>query len=239
MALTRREVIRTLRFTQRDAARLAERIYASTAAEYRDALLELSDRYGESRTRVLLGAEIREALRRDARDHARKIVRTANRELENEARRRNDLPAYLLARHLQGWAGERVRRRSAGIARNELARSRLDATIAFYRENGIEPVFEFVGPRAVCGVCRRLKLRKFWPVAAVLAVGHPHIGCRHGWRARVRSADKLRAGGLRPGKISAGRGRVAGIVGGEALVNRLGSIDEAVAFLDELDAASA
>lgn len=244
MALTRREVVRTTRLTQRDVARLASRLYVAKAAEYREALLELSRQYGAPRSRVLLSAEIREALRRESRDHARKIVRTFNRELEAEARRRGDLPAYLLARHLQGWSTRRNARRSPMIARNELATARLDAQVSFYVENGLEALFDFKGPVAKCAVCRRLKAGADgngapWPIEVVLRIGHPHIGCRHGWKARTRSAAKVRAGGVRPGQVSAGRGRVAGIVGGEALVNREGSINDAVAFLEQFDAAVA
>lgn len=232
MAITRREVVRALRLTQRDAGRLAARIYRAQAAEYRDTLLELSGRYGEPRRRVILSAEIREALRRSSRDHARKIVSTFNGELEAEARRRDDLPGSLLTGHLSRWARDRHHRRAPLIARNELAIARLDAQVSFYVENGLEARFDFTGPRPQCEVCKRLKARGPWPVEVVLAIGHPHIGCTHGWKARTRAPHKLRAGGLRPGQISAGRGKVAGIIGGQALVGRFGTQAEAAKYLD-------
>lgn len=235
MALTRREVIAQFRLTPRDAGRLADAFYRAKAAEYRSTLLSLSGKFGHERQAVVLSAEIREALRKEARAHARSVVRTTNRMLANEARRRGDLPPYLLGTHLRTWLADRGRSRAGLIAKNEIATARLDAQVSFYRENGIEPRFEFVGPRAKCRLCRRLKDGGPWPIDVVIAIGLPHIACTHSWRARAYSAPKLRAGGLRPGTISAGRGKIAGIVGGEALVNRKGSTEEALRYLDEIE----
>jgi hypothetical protein len=107
-----------------------------------------------------------------------------------------------------------------------VAPSRFDATIAFYRENGVEPTFDFVGPRAKCPICRALKATSPHSMAVVLTVGIPHIQCSHRWRGRTTSSAKLAAGGLRPGKISAGAGPTAGIIGSEPLSSRLRRLDE-------------
>lgn len=232
MALTRREVVRTMRMPARSAARLSDVLYRAKAREYRETLLTLSRRFGEPRSRVLLSPEIRAALRKEARDHASSIIRTTNRAIETEARRRNDLPPYLLARHLQGFVGDRTRRRSGLIARQEAATARLDAEVSFFRENGIDPRFDFIGPVAKCPVCKRLKTGGPWSIDVVVRIGQPHIGCTHHWKARAYSAAKLRAGGLRPKRISAGRGRIAGIVGGAPLMHRHGTTEEALAYLD-------
>ena len=239
MALTRREVMSTVRLTQRDAGRLAEAFYKAKAREYREALLEASRRFGEPRKRVVLSTEIREALRREARDHARKVVKTSNAALRAEASRRRDLPPYLLATHLRSFSRQRMKQRGPLISKNEVATARLDAQVAFFRENGIEPTFRFMGPRAKCRVCARLKKGGPWPLDVVIAIGLPHIGCTHSWRANTYAVKRLRSGGLRPGKISAGRGQIAGIVGGEALVNRAGSTEEALKLLDQFEAAIA
>lgn len=237
MALTRREVMRAMRMQPREVGRLSDVFYRAKAREYRATLLGLSGRYGHPRKRVLLSAEIREALRTEAREHARLVIRTTNAAIEAEAKRRNDLPPYLLARHLQNFVGERTRRRSPLIARQEAATARLDAEVAFYRENGIEPDFDFIGPAAKCPVCKRLKSGGPWPIDVVVRIGQPHIGCTHHWKARAYSAAKLRAGGARPGRISAGRGAVAGIVGTDPLMHRHGTQDAMLAYLDGLVAA--
>lgn len=224
-----------MRFRDRDEARLANAFYRAKAREYRATLLALSRRYGHPRKAVVLSEEIRVELRREARDHARKVCRSTNRAMGAEARQRKDLTPAQLVRHLRSFGRERAARRSDLIAQQEIATARLDAEVSFYRENGLEPLFDFKGRKAVCRLCERLKAKGPWPIDVVIQIGQPHIGCRHRWRSRTRALVTLTAGGLRPGQISAGRGTIAGIVGSDPLVNAHGSIDDALAFLDTIE----
>lgn len=231
MALTRRDVTRALRMDRAAVDRLARKLYAAKSRQYRKTLTELTHRFGAGRNAVL-STEIRDALMREARDHAKIIAATNNRLLTAEAGRRRELPAPLLARHLRGYMGERSRNRAPTISRTELATAQLDAQVAFFRENGIEPLFDFAGPPAKCPVCARLKESGPHPIEIVLKIGYPHPNCTHTWRARRVTAKRLLEGGIRPGQISAGRGEIAGIVGSDPLVIRTGSTEDAVAAID-------
>jgi hypothetical protein len=195
----------------------ARRFYEAKAAEYRATLMGLAEKYGAPRKQIKLSREIRDALRLEAQRNARSVVKTYNDLLAREAKR-SPLEGDELARHLASYMRERGRVRSPVIARSEVSTARLDATVSFFRENGIEPDFDFVGPAARCPVCKALKKTSPHPIERVIAIGYPHIQCQHRWKARAYSRNKLTAGGLRPGKVSAGRGGIAGIVGSEPMV---------------------
>lgn len=226
--LERRDVLRELTLGPENAARLQRAFYNAKAAEYRAVLGDLAARYGEPR-QVRLSTEIRAELHREAARDARSVVATTNKLMRAEAARRRDLDPLALAGHLGAYVKERGVKRGPMIQRSELAPARLDAQVSFFRENGIEPMFDFVGPKPKCPVCRALKDRSPWPIEGVLAVGIPHIQCSHGWKARTTSAAKLKAGGPRPGRISAGRGRTAGIVGTDGVATKIGGTDEQAA----------
>lgn len=230
----RGQLVGVLQLGQRDVATVANRLYAIKARAYRDTLVELSGRHGRDRSRAVLSAEIREALRHESDSAARQMVETYNRMISDFAERRRGHPPELLARELSAYARTRARTRSRVAARMAPIAPRLDATIAFYRENGVEPEFDFVGPRPKCELCRKLKAGGPFSVAQVLAVGFPHLGCTHTWRARTKAVEQLRAGGLRPGQISAGRGGPAGILNTVPLIQRAGGHDLASGVIDEI-----
>jgi hypothetical protein len=230
--MTRAQVVRSFRVGQNARERLARRLYEAKAREYRRTLSELARKYGQPRKQIKLSAAIRDELMREAKANARRISATTNRIVEDEARRRRGLTPTLLHRHLAGYMAKRQETRATLIARQELVTPHLDATVAFFRENGVEPEFDFAGPPGKCPLCRRLKETGPHSVAVVLAIGYPHIGCRHAWRARTRALVALRSGGIRPGVISAGRGPTAGIVNSDALVNRAGTQAEALELLE-------
>lgn len=217
-----------------DIDRIAARLYAIKARAYRDTLTDLSARHGQSRSRAVLSESIREALRHEADMQARLTVETFNRMVANFAERRRSHPPELLAREITGYMKTRARTRSRVATRMAPLTAQLDATIAFYRENGVEPEFDFVGPRPRCELCRRLKSGGPFSVAQVLAIGFPHLGCTHTWRARTRAKAALEQGGIRPGTISAGRGDPAGILNSGPLLQRAGGHDQALGVIDQL-----
>lgn len=221
---TLRQSLELLRFGPAVQERMLEQFYVAKLDAYRSTLSGLRQLYG-GKARVYLSTEIRDALLDEAERDAASVVRTFNGLLEAEAKR-SPLKGQALFDHLAAYANERARKRAPMIARSEVGTARLDATVSFFRENGIEPGFDFVGPKPKCPICTALKATNPHTIGEVLAIGIPHIQCSHQWKGRVYSAAKLKAGGLRPGKISAGAGTVAGIVGGEALRSKLAGLSE-------------
>lgn len=233
MAPSSTDLVAQLSLTDRDRDRLARAFYSAKASEYRATLHELSSKFGHPRSRVVLSASIRDALREEARQHAAQVVDTMNGYLRGEAGRTEHLPPELRARRLQAYMRARGQARGDLIARTEVATARLDATLGFYRENGIEPEVEFVGPKPQCPTCVELMATNPHTMEKALAVGLPHINCRHSWRAKGVRRSELQ-GGIRPGQISAGRGDTAGVIHSDPLVSRAGSSEAAAALLRTL-----
>lgn len=226
-----RDALRLLHLGPDVVERLTEKLYVAKLAEYRTVLSELRVAYGGP-ARVYLSTEIRDTLLNEAERDASSVAATYNRLLEAEARR-SPLKGGALFDHLAAYARERGRVRAPMIARSAVAPARLDASVSFFRENGIEPEFDFIGPAPKCVVCRTLKETNPHTFKEVLAIGIPHIQCTHRWKARAYSAAKLAAGGIRPGTISAGAGPPAGIIGGESLREKLSGLkdDEVAAII--------
>lgn len=231
----RGDILGAASLREEDAQRIARQLYALKARAYRDTLAELAARHGEPRKRIILSAEIREALEAEAIDSARRTVYTYNRMLASFAARREGMDPDQFARELQAYARARGKSRLRVAASFAPLNPRLDAEIAFYRENGVEPDFDFIGPPPKCALCVKLKKGGPWSVEDVLRIGLPHLGCTHHWRARTRAVEQLREGGLRPGQISAGRGTIAGVVGSGALLSRVGGHDPAFDVIEALN----
>lgn len=216
----------------REVSRLARRFYAEKARVYRKTLVDLANRYGERRRRALLSPQIRSALEAEADDHARKVVDTYNRDLSRFASRYADEPIGIFAQRITFWASDRAKHKAGVIARTEAATPKLDATVGFFRENGHDLGFEFAGPPAQCPTCKALKETSPHSGERAVAVGLPHINCRHHWRPRFPARSKL-LGGDRPGVISLGRGQTAGIIGKPSYVQEAGGTEEAAALISE------
>jgi hypothetical protein len=235
MAITKAAIVRRFRIKPRETERMAQLFYKAMAAEYRNTMLELLHRHGEiGRSRVLLSPEIRSALLAQARADAARASRTINGLLDGKAARSKHLPADIFARELAGYMAERYRNRGPMLAMNETKIARLDALVAFYRENGSEPDFDFAGPPPACPICKRLRKTQPHPLATVIRIGRPHINCRHEWKAKTRAQTGLRDGGIKPGAITAGRGLPGGLLGGEPLANLAGGHDAALEQLDAM-----
>jgi hypothetical protein len=240
VALTRAQVIREIStFDDVARRRLARLFYDAKAKTYRATLLDLLHRHGEThRRRALLGAEIRLALEREATEHAGMVADTMSRLIRDEAARHKAMSPEQLAVHLAVYARKRAFARAGLVARQEVATARLDAMVGFYLENGSEVEFDFRGPVAECPTCQWLKKNGPHKIDVVLKVAQPHIGCRHHWRARTRAIAALRRGGIRPGRISSGRGTAAGLIGREPFVMAAGGQDEALRQLEAIASAA-
>lgn len=216
-----------------DILRLADRLYEIKAKTYRDTLLGKLRQHGEDRQRVTLSPEIREALAHEAQTQARFSVQTMNRMIDRWAKRNTDLDRGAFARGLTEFIRERGATRGRVVGGMAPLTARLDASVEFYRENGVEPEFEFAGPPAKCELCRRLKATGPHSIETVMDVGYPHLNCTHTWRATTRADEAIRAGGIRPGKITAGLGAPAGILGTKAMIDRIGSTEAAADRIGE------
>lgn len=224
-----------------DVERMARALYRAKARTYRETLLFLLHTYGSlDRKRVTLGLDMREALMQQATDHAKLIARGHNEWMERQISKlrakgfSNDLIAKALPRYMR----ERVRGRAEAIARHESTLAHLDAQVQFFRENGVEPMFDIIGPRAnSCPLCTALFRGNPWPIEAVLKIGYPHMHCRHSWRARGVTRRDLLPGGARPKQISAGRTLPVGIGDEQPYGHRFPSNEAAVAGLKQLFAA--
>lgn len=206
-----------------DPERFARRFYRAKVKVYRETLLGLANRHRpkHGRRKVNLSAEIKAALKAEADDHAAKVVRTYNKLIADFAERHRHLPDEVLFRKLVVYAKDRAASRAKLIARVEESTARLDAQVSFFRENGIEPLFDFAGPKPECKVCKRVQKRSPYKIEDVLRIGYPHLNCRHRWAARSVAGEL-------PDTLSLGRGGVAGIVGGEAWLGQHGN-DQAAA----------
>ena len=230
------EVRRALWIDQSRTDRLARALYRVKATAYRDALRELAHRYGQTdRQRVLLSPQIREALLREAQEHAQIVVGGHNGDVRQFTDRLSmqGVPSEELEREARQRLRRRLRVRGPLVANMEASLARLDAQVQFFRENGVEPMFRLHGHRAgSCPLCIELIDRGPWPIEKVLRIGIPHMNCRHDWRAvEVKKEDLM--GGAREGTISAARTGVAGIVGGDRpLGHQFPSVEAAMAAIE-------
>lgn len=200
-------------------AQMARLFYRIKAAAYREQLLELAHRYGlDHRKRVNLSAEIRDALERESRAHAELVARSLNKAVHDRAAKLIDqgFGQDTIDVALRGYLRQRIRNRSHLITEAEQATAKLDAQVQFYRENGVEPLFDLKGGvhKNTCELCKGLISGGPWPIEKVILIGHPHMNCRHNWVARGVRREDLIAAGARP-HISTARTGVAGIVGGD------------------------
>ena len=208
---------RSLSFSSEERSRLATLIYRRKVAVYRDTLRALLREYG-SLEEPSLSREVLAGLREEAERHAASIVQTFNRDLRRLLERTSDRPVEEVLDMVEEFAHLRAERRSENIAITEAYGPHADATLAFYKDNGLRPAFDFGGhgdPGPICAICKALKDRNPHPFERVVRIGVPHIACRQSWHPLIARGDLpqfLRAG------IS-----LAGIVGSEPLMNRQGN----------------
>lgn len=223
------ELARAAQLGPLDEERLARNLYRRNAAEYRQTMLALGRRYGLERKRAALSAEIRQALRRESEEAARSISKTYNGYVEAfiERETKKGTTTEELIAKLPAYMRERKAARLRVIDRTATTNARLDAQVAFYRENGSEPLMRFAGPDPACPICKALRAIEPFPTQIALAVGEPHIGCRHRYVGAGVTSRELGEGGAKPDRITLGRGHPAGILGLRPLDLRTGGPEEA------------
>src|SRR5690606_2226896 len=145
------------RMERDDVTALAEQLLEQRKRAWATALAELGREYGcDKPPRAPSGDDLRE-LRRMSREDARQIADTWNKDVSRQIERLYEANPrgnrYYYARRLEAWSAERNAWKAPSIAFNTAQQTRFYAQQAFYRANGIEPQFIFVGPPPACEAC--------------------------------------------------------------------------------------
>ena len=176
------------RMERDDVTALAEQLLEQRKRAWATALAELGREYGCGKPpRAPSGDDLRE-LRRMSREDARQIADTWNKDVSRQIERLYEANPrgnrHYYARRLEAWSAERNAWKAPSIAFNTAQQTRFYAQQAFYRANGIEPRFIFVGPPPVCEAC----VMHF--AAGVVGQDYVdrnaapvHVNCPHEWRA--------------------------------------------------------
>lgn len=229
-----RQLRAALAHDEADERALVESFLEHKVLVYIDTLGDLADAYGYAieDDEIVLSDDVIRALRDESRAHAKSVVATFNRELEQLLDRNAEKDRDDLLDLYETWAEQRADSRTTAIALTEAYSAHADATAAFFQAAGLEaePAFDFGGhpelgdsPPA-CAVCQALVDTNPHPLSRVLEVGTPHIQCAQEWHERDVDPDTM------PDEIHLGAA-VAGIVGRDALVNRAGNDHEAAAAM--------
>jgi hypothetical protein len=229
---TRRQVaalLSRLRLGDEDFNELADQLFTYAVAVYRDTLEDLAEQHGFELPDepLTLSPAIHDALGADAERRAESIIEQYNDELANRLDTLADKTVPEIVADIDEWAAERGDRQADRIALDATYTPHADATLAFYRDTGLEPLFDFGGhgdepPK--CDLCRRLLETSPHTLATVVDIGTPHHGCRQSWHANVDD-DEL------PDEIDLGQADPAGVIGRDTWLQRHGSLLEAAAAL--------
>lgn len=227
-----RELFRALRFTARDRGKMATVLARYHRDVYTRTLEEILAEHGRT-DKVTLGTQVRQRLRDAAEQQARLIVSSFNADLEEWMRRHDELPDRELLPAVEEWMHQRAERQAPVVSITETYAAHADAVAHFYMEAGLagQVLFEFGGhgdADPACPICKAIAARNPHPLQRMLAIGTPHPRCRQNWR-------ETNAGDLSlPNVPFAGLGDVAGIVGRESMIQRAGSVADAVRAVEAL-----
>ncbi len=130
---------------------------------------------------IELSDEILVALKRESIEHAGFVVDTYNRDMNAFVDRVQAEPKSRIEDWYEAWANDRAEARAEILAITEAYGAHADATIAFYAAQEGEHAFDFgdhpEDDAPSCEVCAALVATNPHPLARVLEVGSPHIGC--------------------------------------------------------------
>lgn len=220
-----------LRWGREEAGEIADDFLDHKVFTYIETLAELAAEHGYEldADALELSDSILLALRGEAREHAGYVVNTYNDDLDGFLERNAALGRERLLDTYDAWASDRGEARAEIVAITEAYPAAADATLAFYRANADgEIAYDFGGHEGdddpVCDVCKALVDTSPHPHERVVAIGSPHIGCRQAWHRRE---------GAMRGELTLPT-EPAGILGSQALVNREGDHDAAVAAINAL-----
>lgn len=205
---------------KREVDALAARLRTAKVDAYRQTLHRLAQDMGSLAT-VELSPEVLADLGIEARQHAVTISRSFNRDLATYARRITPgLDKQDLRSSLRAWVENRNSSRAPVIAVTEVYGPHADATVAFFKELGLDDAtFDFGGhpedDPPECEICAALVATNPHPLREVARIGTPHPNCRQNWHPRVEASQV-------PGHVELGQ-VLGGIVGTKMLVQRAGS----------------
>ena len=208
---------------------MADRFYRTKIRVYKATLHDMADRFTGTGApeQLQLSQEVKDALRKEAIDHARSVARTHNRAVRKEGlaisspgdgRERSEITG-----ELERFGRSRLRRRAEPIAVTESYGPHADAILSFFRDAGVQPEFSFGGhpddAEPVCAICKAIIASNPHSFDDVLAIGVPHPNCRQSWHPLISRAEL-------PAAVDMGRS-LGGIVGEPMLIVREGGEQEA------------
>lgn len=226
-----------LRWGREEEFDLFEDFFIAKIEVYLETLRDLARQHGVELDAddIELSDDVLLALRVESRRHAEKVVATFNQDLDAflDQPEVQALPRAEVLERYADWAIQRAEERADMIAVTEAYSPHADATVAFFRDNDVEPLFDFGvhGPddrHPECDICEALDRTSPHPLTRVVEVGNPHIHCRQSWAPTgdYELPDELVLG-QSPG----------GIIGSEPLNHRAGGTLGAVTEIERLASA--
>lgn len=201
---------------------MAATLLRSKVRVYRKTLRELAKQH-DVEVEIKMSDAVKDALAAEAFNHAQAIARTRNEAALRIAVKlaRTGMDDKRLASDLRQLIEQRQRKRTPMIAVTEAYGPHADATLGFYQQApDAFPQMNFGGrpdlgdSPAECEVCQAIIAGNPWSVEQAIRIGTPHPQCRQSWHSEL--------GGPLPDSMVVGE-EIAGIVGSESLVLRLGS----------------
>lgn len=225
--------------SESDIADLADKLFVTKRRVYRRTLREQAKRLGYPDPGFpQLSQEVINGLQAEARDHAERIAANYNYDLRAQAEERSGIRSDDVEPQLRTWAVSRQRKRARPTAITEAYSAHADATLSAFLDLGLpeDVTFDFGGhpelgdAEPVCDICTALIVRNPWTLADVVRIGNPHVACRQQWHIRGLEQRDL------PAELPVLGQTLAGVVGGETLLSRVGNKrDAAVEFVADLN----
>lgn len=212
-----------------EVAQLADRFYRTKLRVYRSTLRDLADRFtrnGAPKT-IPLSDQVKEALRAEAEANARKVADTHNSAVASEAMKiaspGDGRDRAGLERDLSVFGKKRMKERAEMIAVTEAYGPHADAIVSFFRDAGVDPIFEFGGhpedAPPVCVICQSIIAANPHSIEDVVTIGLPHPFCRQTWHPLFNPGDL-------PEDFNLGE-TLGGIIGQPTLIQREGGKQQA------------
>lgn len=222
-----RELHGSLEFDTTDREAISDALYRYKVKVYENTLTALAEQMGRAEL-VNVTSQVRRKLRAEADESAGVIVTAYNRDLRSFiAQHVDDDPVTILQR-VDAWARNRAEARREKIAVTETYGPHADALAAVFLHNDMgDALFDFGGhgdADPACEICQVLKETSPHPVKVVVKIGSPHPNCRQTWHPVIDPGDLPPFFSLEPADV-------AGIVGRQSLIQRVGGLKQAVRYV--------